>query len=173
VDKSPLAEFYADPIDAAFPEARFIHVVREPAAVFASRKRIETDVFRKPPRAVRHAVRIRRSFGKALTNRARFGHDRSLVVRYEDLVADADGTMESVRSFLGIREDPLLRVPTIQGQPALSNSSFPISGVAGRIEPPPPRRHDSELSRFERLLFKRLPRRYAVQFGYGRSDGLS
>ena len=53
----------------------------------------------------------------ATTNLQRFGAEQYRVVRYEDLVADAERTVRDLCSFLGVSFDPDVLRPTYYGHP--------------------------------------------------------
>ena len=131
VEKTPQNERYAGRFES-LPDARFVHLVRDPRATLASL----AEIYRKDGiegfDAAQHARAIGRSLQLALANRARF-RDRYLVVRYEDLIADPKRHMELVRQFLGIAPDDTLHVPTAGGRAVRGNSSF-VPAAAGLIE---------------------------------------
>jgi hypothetical protein len=54
----------------------------------------------------------------------RYGSDRYLMLRYEDLILESTTTLAQVRAFLDIDEDPALHRPTRAGQPWGGNSMF-------------------------------------------------
>lgn len=133
VDKTPLNEFHVDRLRRVFPQARFIHIVRDPRAILASRQRLNTAVFGRPGNLFRLALQIRRSFAKAIRNQARFGREAYHIVRYEDLVQAPSERINAVRLFLGIGEDEALERPTSAGVPASANSSYDVPSPAGTI----------------------------------------
>jgi Sulfotransferase family len=136
VEKTPLNERHVDRL-ALFSEARFIQLVRDPAATLASLVQaqrasgMEVD-------AAGDARRIGLSLGLARRNMRRLPK-RYLVVRYEDLVGNPALQMEQVRSFLGISRDASLATPTVLGLPVRANSSFDAGepGVIRPLRPPP------------------------------------
>jgi hypothetical protein len=127
-EKTPLNEVHAQPLVAAFPEARFIHLVREPSATFSSlRERYRVAGINSFDAAV-HTQTIKRSLQLAKENAQKF-EGRYLLVRYEDLTDDAVGEMERVREFLGISPSPSLLTPTVRSLAVRSNSSFERSAA--------------------------------------------
>jgi hypothetical protein len=137
VEKTPLNENYAPLLLRSFSQARFIQMIRDPSATFASHHaayvaegikgfdRLETLHAIQP--SLRLAARNLRQFTGCY-----------LVVRYEDLTDNLAQEMERVCEFLGIRTDPILTTPTAGGVPVRSNSSFtrsPPGVVAARRGP--------------------------------------
>lgn len=133
-EKTPRNEREAGALLRAFPEARFVHLVREPGATLASLLEIRRRAgLGDADRALR-ARDIARSFGLALSNPRRLG-DRYLVLRFEDLVSRPDRAVERVATFLGIAPDDVLATPTEMGRPVRPNSAFG-AGEPGRIREP-------------------------------------
>jgi len=131
VEKTPQNERYAARF-APLERARFIQLVRDPRATFASLAQIYRSTEDEPFDAAEHARAIGRSLRLALVNARRLA-DRYLVVRYEDLIARPAEEIERVRRFLDIPADPTLLVPTAGGHAVRANSSFG-AGAAGAID---------------------------------------
>jgi hypothetical protein len=90
-------EQYADPIFAAQPAARMIHMVRDPRAryrVIAGRGRA------RPGKPGWETMAWRRSAELGLRHSRRYA-GRYLVVRYEDLLTETEPTLSEVCAFLG------------------------------------------------------------------------
>jgi hypothetical protein len=99
VEKSPPNLIRFRFLQALFPEARFVAVVRHPVAVaYATRKWSKTSV----RSLLRHWVAAHETFA------ADRGHlERLLVVRYEDLVEEPDPTLAGVFEYLGLETLPI------------------------------------------------------------------
>ena len=96
-DKSLHTEHYAGSVFGEFPDARIIHMVRDPRDRYASaRKRHGRD----RPRVGGITARWLLSTRRALDNVARHGSGY-LIVRYEDLVQDPIATLTRVCEFVG------------------------------------------------------------------------
>src|SRR5207237_515720 len=110
VEKTPGHEHRLEEILAAYPRARFVHVVRDPRSVAAAIVRLDraTD---QPTDLVDVGLTVRRSFETAERNRG----ERYLVVRYEDLVGDPESVMRRVAGFAGIEWTDSLLTPTVGG----------------------------------------------------------
>lgn len=100
LEKSPPNLVMTRFLQALFPQARFVVVMRHPVVVALSTLKWSGPL-----------GRVDRLIENWLAAHERFWADRSrlaasLVLRYEDLVADPEPTLESLRSFLGV-ETPL------------------------------------------------------------------
>jgi Sulfotransferase family len=161
VEKTPGHEHRLEQILEAYPEARFVHVVRDPRSVAAAIVRLDraTD---QPTDLVDVGLTIRRSFEAAERNRGA----RYLVLRYEDLVTDPEPVMRRVADFAGIEWSESLLTPTVGGVGATSNSAWSARKVTGEIEG---RRLDlwrEELGEHEAGLIAAAARSAARQHGY-------
>jgi Sulfotransferase family len=99
VEKSPPNLLKMRFLQALFPDARFVLVVRHPVAVAGAMLKWEPRLVRQlaPHRLIRHWIRCHHvALGDA-------PHIRRLyVLHYEDLVADAPGELAALREFLGL-----------------------------------------------------------------------
>jgi hypothetical protein len=97
VDHTPSNISYVDTLLALFPEARVVHLVRDPRAVAASV--VPLDWGPASPRAAAQWWLRRLAAGLA----AEAAHpDRVLRLRYEDLVDDVDGVLEEFGNRCGL-----------------------------------------------------------------------
>ncbi len=121
VEKTTSSEIYAADALSWFPQAKFIHVVRDPRDNWASlrsgwdvRFKYHNDSLER----LMHSMIERGRFGfeLAVMNVERFGPETYHVIRYEDLVADTRAVMGDVCKFLGISFSPELLRPTAFGQ---------------------------------------------------------
>lgn len=122
VEKSTSNEVRAEALQELYPDARLIQIVRDPRAVFASRKRrlmIARGSHTKAHRLVREWNRSAREIP-----RLRKRPDKFLVVRYEDLVRHPKEIMEEICRFGGFDFAPTMLQPTWAGTVWLGNSSF-------------------------------------------------
>jgi hypothetical protein len=94
VDKTPNNVFIADRLKECWPDARFIFLLRHPAAIARSRKAIRPDA--DPEKNVEMILR----YCEAL-EQARQAHD-GITVRYEDLTADPAAVTRDVCAFLDV-----------------------------------------------------------------------
>ena len=126
-EKTPKNELRIGELLAAYPRARFLHVIRDPRSTVASRlARPKEDPWTT-------VLELRLSLLAALRNSRELGPNRYLLVRYEDLVSDPPGVMQRVAAFLGIEFDDGLLVPTTYGTPFAANSAWDERRVTGAI----------------------------------------
>lgn len=97
-EKTPNNFFYVDLIAEMFPEARFLHIVRDPRAVVHSMNRFD----RCGDDTALNATTWREFMdsGARLLERC-VPADRRLTIHYEELTADPAGHVQTVCSFLG------------------------------------------------------------------------
>lgn len=127
VFKETSIEIYAAEIFEWFPDARFVHILRDPRDNFAALaagvdsyySRLGEDRNRTLASLLNRA---RIGFRMAEQNRASFGAERYHIVRFEDLVTMSEKAMRGIADFLGIEFHQCLLAPTILGQPAPGNS---------------------------------------------------
>lgn len=161
VEKSPYHEHYADMIFSWWQEAKMIHVVRDPRDNYASYRHKHPDW--KPEFFSRN---WNRSTDKGFTNQEVFGHERYLILRYEDLVTSPEATIQKLTSFLGIDNDPALMDPSRSGQQWSGNSMF--SDKFDRINTAPIGRWKTELSAADARTIEWMTRVWFDKIGYDR-----
>jgi len=98
-EKVPRTIIFLDAVQQAYPEARVIHVMRDPRAVIASQKRRW-----RTPLAL--ATAIWSVYVGAGREHGRRHRDRYLEVRYEDLVYETEATLRRVCDFIGVDFEP-------------------------------------------------------------------
>lgn len=95
-DKTPLYVKHMGTLAREFPDARFVHVIRDGREAAASVAEQDWG----EPSAVAAAYGWRRAVGAGRRAGARLGPDRYLEVRLEDLVARPEATLQRVCRFL-------------------------------------------------------------------------
>jgi hypothetical protein len=167
VEKTPTHELQLAPILAAYPNARFVHIVRDPRSTVDSISHYESE---EPiVDALTAAAELARSFDAALSGERRLG-DRYTVVRYEDLVADPASTMTRVAAALDVANAQSLTIPTTFGAPATANAGRLERRVSGAV-------HAlsldgaSRLGRRDRAVVEALAGRRARALGYDTGTG--
>jgi len=114
-------------IEAALPEARFIHLIRDGRDVAMSRiKRSLKD----PPPMARVARNWRRRIRRAQRQGAKLTH--YLELRYEDLVLDTEGTLRTICDFIELDFDPLMLTYHERAEQRMSEMAHDLKPVAGK-----------------------------------------
>jgi hypothetical protein len=122
VGKSNSNDVCSEALRTLFPDAKFLHVVRDPRAVFASRRRRllnRLGHYGKAHRLVREWNRSARQIEKLQDDAGRY-----LWIRYEDLVTHPRESLEKICPFAGIELVPQLFEPTRAGRQWLGNATF-------------------------------------------------
>jgi hypothetical protein len=132
VEKSTSNEVCAETLFKLFPDAKLLQVVRDPRAVFASRKRRLVNrygCYTKAHRLVREWNRSCRLIPKLIARR-----DQYLLVHYVDLVRAPRENLDRICQFLGIELVPEMFAPTRAGRQWQGNSSFhdALSGISAQ-----------------------------------------
>lgn len=106
-DKNNAYGHYIDLLARLFPAGRFIHLVRDGRAVLNSYRMLDaTDdtkyapILPKDARAV--ALRWSDTVGRVDRHLARYAANRSISLRYEDLVSDPEGQARRLCGFLSV-----------------------------------------------------------------------
>jgi len=119
VEKTPYNEQFTEQILAWWPEALFIHIVRDPLDNYASYQRKQSGWT-----AGFFSANWNRSTRAGLENLERYGPEKYLLLPYEDLVSQPEENLNRICAFLGIEDDPTLRQPTKRGKLWRGNSMF-------------------------------------------------
>lgn len=119
VEKSPYNEFYTEQIYSWWPQARCIHIIRDPRDNYVSYRRKHPNWS-----AEFFAANWRRSTRAGLTNLDRYGTDKYLILRFEDLAGNPERMLQKLTAFLGIAWDESLAAPTRAGAAWEGNSMF-------------------------------------------------
>ena len=138
VEKTTSSEIYASEMLEWFPNARFIHIVRDPRDNWASlrsgwEKRYQN--FNDSPDRLMSSMLSRGRTGMLFAdlNTQLIGDDRYIVIRYEDLTTDPTGVIVSLSSKLGIDNCDILHQPTFCGRTWRGNNfdGQKFEGVSG------------------------------------------
>jgi protein-tyrosine sulfotransferase len=120
-DKTPLNTECLPSIDRVFPDARYIHVIRDGRDAVSSA--VEAGLFGGSVEAVCRQWLLR--VGNASEFGRRVGGDRYMELRYEDLVTDAGAAVRRVCAFLGV---------AFEAQMMEHSQSFDTMGDTGTLE---------------------------------------
>jgi hypothetical protein len=133
-DKTPNNVFIVDRLREAWPDARFIFLLRHPGAIARSRAAYKGD-------AVEGGDELIVRYVEAL-DEARQAYDGH-TVRYEDLTADPERELRAICSFLGVPYEPSMldygQFDHGRYKSGLGDWNEKIkSGAIQQPEPPPP-----------------------------------
>lgn len=103
-EKTPGNLFFVDILLEMFPDAQFIHVVRDPRAGVASMQ--EVDFF--PNNVFFNALSRAKHHRVATYFASRVPAAQWISIRYEDLVSDAESVLRTLCTFLGEPFDPTM-----------------------------------------------------------------
>ena len=122
VEKTPSNVAHADELFRLYPDAKLIQIVRDPRAVFASRRRRLVNRFGSHTKAHRLVREWNESSRQITRLRERSGN--YLLIRYEDLLQNSRKVIKQICRFTGISFLPVLLQPTFGGRPWAGNSTF-------------------------------------------------
>ena len=166
VEKTPTNERFLARLMAEFPEARLLHVVRHPFAVYASSCQAVRNSGLPSSDESRILRQMRLSYREAASRSVRPASGSYLLVRYEDLLEDTAGSVHRMASFLGIQPLPIMMRPTANGIPTPSNSSFDTNVVAGKLNRRPADGAFNALTRRDRERLSAMLADDAGKLGY-------
>jgi hypothetical protein len=130
-DKTPMHVLYVRRLAARFPEARFVHLIRDGRDVALSYRQAAWG----PATIDDAAVEWRRRVGRGREAGARLGPARYVEVKYEELVAEPEPVVRSLCSFLELPwSDELLRYHE-RASEVIANTRFPEAHQRLRLPP--------------------------------------
>ena len=115
-----------------YPDGWLVTIVREPRAWYASASRHRAQY-----EDLEAAMELWRGSAVAAVDARQRYANRAIVLTYEELVRDTEGTMRRVAGQVGLTWDPILLVPTFNSRPVRANSSDPVQSygvLADRAE---------------------------------------
>jgi hypothetical protein len=162
-DKTPMHVLHLRRLGRMFPEARFVHLVRDGRDVALSYLEAAWGPSTVEDAAVewRHRVAAGRRAGRSL------GADRYLEVHYEDLVAGPRPVVERVCEFIDLSWDDRLLRHQERAELVIGATRFPEAHQRLRLPPTPGLRNwrtemdDADVARFEAIAGPQLE-----AFGY-------
>lgn len=121
------AEFALD-LNAVFPGARFIHIIRNPYANFVSLRKFKSERGYPFLKGIIHS--LYNSYYHLERNK-RLLHNY-MIVRYEDLVTKPESLIHEMIHFIGIPFQQILLQPTLDGKLWSGNSAYApnLSGIS-------------------------------------------
>jgi len=161
VEKSVENAEYAGWLKKLYPDAVFIHIVRNPYAVLVSIRKFRM-LHGHYPYLGNTLDAMEFSYYNALTNP--LSVEDYKIVRYEDLVSKADETMQSVAALLNVPYTENMTTPTAMGETWQGNSMTgeKFSGVSSQ----PLSRWESAIHPLEIHLVNKYLSPYLTAFDY-------
>lgn len=120
VEKSVTNAEYAIELSKIFPEAKFIHVIRNPYANVCSIRKYKN----------KSKIPYLRSIIKSLVDSHYFLYrnmnliENYLIIKYEDLVEKLSDSISNIAQFLKIKNEEILHKPTTLAEPWYGNSVY-------------------------------------------------
>lgn len=166
-DKTPRNVLHVALLAAAFPDARFVHLIRDGRDVVPSLVGLDyfPDHYAEAVLYWSDRVRHGRSAGRLL------GPDRYHEVRYEELVADPEPTLQALCGFIDLPYDPAMLGYHERADEVVA-AVAELGHHRGLWRPPTTGVRDwrATMSAHDQRLFEVLAGATLDQFGYPRSD---
>jgi hypothetical protein len=165
-DKTPMHVLHLDRLGRLFPEARFVHLVRDGRDVASSYRSVAWG-----PGGIEDAALLwRRRVAAGRRAGRRLGPGRYREVRYEHLVAEPEVVVRDLCGFLEVPWDArLLRYHERAGE-VIAATHFPAAHERLRMPPTPGLRDwRADLSPAEVARFEAIAGRELVAYGYERA----
>jgi len=162
-DKSPGYVLHMERLAKLFPEARFVHVIRDGRAVALSY--VETRFGPKDVPAGALYWQRRVTAGRASGHE--LGSDRYQELKYENVIADPEAAVRDVCPFLGLEFEPAMLRYFEQGEKLRSETADP--GAHQSLALPPTRglrNWREEMSDSDAAIFEALAGSTLTDFGY-------
>lgn len=166
VDHTPENISYTQSLLDIFPQARFIHLVRDGRAVAASILPLDWG-----PNSIIKASRWwmrMTSFGLAAEKT--LGSEFVLRVKYEDLVLKPETTMQTVSQFMGIDYEPAMLQATGFNPPSYTTRQHKL--VGGKPDASVVNRWEQKLTARQIEIFEHQTRDFLTYLGYPLRYGL-
>jgi hypothetical protein len=167
-DKTPVYTSYMDLIDQIFPNAQFIHIIRDGRDVALSmvdqwgQREFHIDVYFA-------AKSWQRRLCQAFSSAQRLGSDRYYELRYERLAADPEPVLREICDFLGETYVPEMAKPHRLGSQRISPDGFHAA-----VRKPPSKkrvgRWRSDMSLADQRLVQTVAGNMLEQLGYEMVD---
>jgi omega-hydroxy-beta-dihydromenaquinone-9 sulfotransferase len=171
-EQTPRNIFYARRLLELYPNARIVHIVRDPRAVLASQKNRwrmrqlgaghlpASEMLRN--RVNYHPITMGQLWSKATEAASQLeGHSRFMLVRFEDLASEPELNTRRICNFVGVPfEKDMLDVPR-WGSSNVTHSND-IKGVSNEVL----NQWRGSLSKGEALLSEKITHKMLTRFGY-------
>lgn len=164
-EKTPQHWMFIDRITGIFPDARFVHLVRDPRDVVAGLLEMDWWNTGSARKTARH---WRRTVEAAERARRTHGGDRHTIVRYEDLIVEPEPVLRALCDFLGLDFSDSMLDHRASAQRAFPRSEAAYKGLATRaIDPSRVGRYRTRLSPSQiRVIEATAGARRMIRLGY-------
>lgn len=159
VEKSPYNEFFTEQIFNWWPNAKCVHVIRDPRDNFASYKKKHPDWT-----AETFARNWIRSTKAGMDNQQRFGADRYHILRFEDLLLNPETETRKLAKFLDLRWHETFLQPTRAGTNWFGNSMF--AQTFRSISQDPIGRWKTNTSKADLVILQTITGKTMAKIGY-------
>ncbi|MCB9422221.1 MAG: sulfotransferase [Ardenticatenaceae bacterium] len=160
VDHTPENISYAHSLLQLFPNARFIHIVRDGRAVAASIMPLDWG-----PNSIMKTSRWwMRMMSFGLAAEKALGPEIIMQVKYEDLVLEPEPTMRSISQFLGIEYEPAMLHATGFNPPSYTTRQHKL--VGNRPDASVVNRWETKLTSRQIEIFEHQTRDFLSFLGY-------
>jgi hypothetical protein len=146
VDKTPTNERFLTRIWQEMPDAKIVHIIRDPVTTITSRKKME------PSLDLRRALLDLKMSYMVAFEQSQLNDPGYLLIYYEDLCENPQKVIKRLASFLNIKIADVLKQPTVAGIPVSANSVFADKETSGQILKAHQHRQDKMLSKTEQEL---------------------
>lgn len=165
-DKTPMHVMYLRRLSRLFPEARFVHLIRDGRDVALSYHSVAWG----PATVEDAAIEWRRRVGCGRRDGSRLGPDRYREVRYEDLVAEPERVVRELCRFFDLDWDGTLLRYYERADEVIGATRFP-SAHRRLLLPPTPGLRDwrTEMTADEIRRFEAIAGSLLDELGYGRA----
>ncbi len=125
--KETSLEIYAIELNKFYPNAKFLHLIRDPRDNYASLKSGSDKHYKLFGEDEKHSLfsminRYHLGFKIIKSNIDVIGKENYKVVKYEDLCNNTESVMANISTFLGIEYSDILLTPTILGKETKGNN---------------------------------------------------
>lgn len=132
VERTTRNEFYVPKIKKAFPQALFVHIIRDPIENITSL--LKWSGYKDKYNDIHYWIySVKSQLNKAINNVNFLGEKEYRIIKYEEIVKNPQLELHSLCQFLSIPFDENLLIPTKGGMPAVSNSMYADDRATGVV----------------------------------------
>jgi hypothetical protein len=165
-DKTPMHVRYLPRLARLFPEARFVHVIRDGRDVALSYQSVTWG----PTTATQAAIRWRGDVRRGRRDGHRLGPDRYREVRYEELVAEPEPVLRSLCEFLALAWDDAMLHHHVAADAVIAATRFPAAHQRLRLPPTRGLRNwRTDMPGHDLVGFEAIAGDLLDELGYGRA----